>query len=143
MSNTSSNKHRVFVYGTLIRGARNSDVMLRARLISRLAFTKEKSFFMLQFQSSTDQGKYSPGVFENGNCRIKGQLYEVSDQLLRKLDKIEKNGVRYDRKIVHMSDNSLAWMYIMKKENQVDGGVACIDYDRHNQVYSWRPAWEA
>lgn len=135
MSNTSFGKHRVFVYGTLMKGARNERFMNGAELISENAVTKEKSFLMLQFNSSSSHGKYSPGVKRGGHGHIQGEIYEVDDAGLGKLDELEQNGMRYQREEVEMQDGAKAWMYVLIVDD-----TSAVDQNRikfENEIYSW------
>lgn len=63
MSKTKGGFHRVFVYGTLMHGERNADVLQGSPLICEAALTARRKYFMLQFQSVSNPGNFSPGVF--------------------------------------------------------------------------------
>lgn len=138
MSNTPSNKYRVFVYGTLMKGARNEHFMSGAKLISENAVTKEKSFLMLQFNSSSSPGKFSPGVKRGGQGHIQGEIYEVDKEGLDKLDALEQNGVRYQREKIKMQDGSTAWMYVLIAKDQDSKQYDRIDFDPRTEIYSWK-----
>ena len=136
MSNMSSGRYRVFVYGTLMKGARNEHIMNDATLVSENARTKEQSFLMLQFNSSSSPGKQTPGVKHRGQGYVKGEVYEVDDEGLAALDKLEQNGVRYQREEIDMQDGSKAWMYILIVDDQPSEQQDRINFE--NCVYSWK-----
>jgi gamma-glutamylaminecyclotransferase len=95
--------HRVFVYGTLRRNYGNH------RLLSESAFFGETTTAAYTFAMF---GQGIPYVYpvEIG-WRIKGEVYEVDDETLEDLDRLEGNGYHYERRPVRLRDNSLAWMY--------------------------------
>ena len=82
------------------------------------------------FRSDTSDANYRmismgsyPGVVEldgqDEHCYILGELYEVDDDTLARVDRLEGNGSFYTRKIVELSetdDTIEAWMYLLPKE---------------------------
>jgi gamma-glutamylcyclotransferase (GGCT)/AIG2-like uncharacterized protein YtfP len=136
MSNTELKKHRVFVYGTLMRGRRNEALLSGTNLLGR-KITKEKSFFMLQFESVSSLGNFSPGVFRKGQGRIAGELYGVDDRTLSHLDYLENNGVNYKREQVELLNGSIAWMYIKCSQKRSCSVSERVEYNRRAQTYSW------
>ena len=119
MGTHSSNRHAVFVYGTLMRGERNHHLLsqgLGAKFI-RAVRTSGAVFRMNVGESVSSKGKWTPAVFKQaagGGSHIKGELYFVSDKVLAELDKLEGRGINYDREQVVLENGITAWMYLKK-----------------------------
>ena len=104
---SAASVHRVFVYGTLKRGFYNHDKVFvrefggidlvghanaQVKLVDAQACTADDCFKLVV------GGKYfAPFMFvaesESGGCRVQGELYEVSDEVLLRLDELE--GIAY------------------------------------------------
>ena len=97
-------RHRVFVYGTLLRGLRNHHWLEGSALVARTALAER--FTML------DCGSY-PALVEGAEQRIAGEVYVVSDHVLAQLDELEEYPSYYDRKIVDLEDGTRAWVYVL------------------------------
>lgn len=87
----SYKKHRVFVYGTLKRGIHNHRLLETSEYIGE-GFTVEKfrmytTGFPVLFESDHPDAK---SVF--------GEVYDVDDDTLKRLDQLEAEGRMYDRK---------------------------------------------
>jgi gamma-glutamylaminecyclotransferase len=105
--------HLVFVYGTLKRGQHNHNRFLATSTFLGPATTAERWRMIT--------GGY-PVVLPNhhraGAGRIRGELYEVDDQTLEALDRLEGNGHLYLRREVPVVANDgisfagRAWMYV-------------------------------
>ncbi len=128
--------HRVFVYGTLKKGARNSGFMATANFIGEAE--TDACWKMVRFASFHAPGRTYPAVEPDGNGRIAGEIYEIDDATLRELDVLEGVGERYDRRAVFLSDGSKAMMYVSidKARAPLDNG-SCVAYDPEKKVYSW------
>src|SRR6266700_2326648 len=100
------NKHLVFVYGTLRRGGAGA-----------MSITFPNSKFMADAKVSGslyDLGAY-PGVLLNeSNSLVIGEVYEVDDETLNKLDDYEASS-HYWRKQVEISlggtQRRMCWIY--------------------------------
>ena len=102
----------VLVMGTLKRRQRNHAHMEGARYI-REAYTQAANFTLREFDSKSWPGRVTPSVIEGkGKHRIAGELYEVNDEMLRRLDKFEQRGRYYKRITVKLMDGKLAQMYV-------------------------------
>lgn len=130
--------HRIFVYGTLMKGGRNEFLMDNARLITEEAVTKESSFLMRQFDSSSSKGKFSPATIRGGQGYIQGEVYEVDNEGLKALDELEGNGIHYQREEIWLDDNSKAWMYILLRDDTPSKEQDRIHFDESSKNYSWR-----
>lgn len=104
--------HRVFVYGTLKHGHGNH------RLLAGSVFLGSKETMHPLFVMV---GHGIPFVYhvEEG-WRISGELYEVDDEVLKDLDRLESNGSLYERRPVLLNDGSLAWMYHGMNHDRVE-----------------------
>ena len=76
-----SNNHLVFVYGSLLSGLYNNNSFLKDAQFMGKHIT-EPLFTMISF------GGY-PGVFNKGDTRIVGEVYEVDGLTLSRLDYLE------------------------------------------------------
>lgn len=99
------NKHLVFVYGTLRRGC--------ARAMS-IRFAKSKFIADASVSGSLyDLGAYPGLIVEQSNSLVRGEVYEVDDEILNLLDDIEASS-NYLRKQVEVSvgsDRRMCWTY--------------------------------
>jgi len=112
---------RVFVYGTLRRGQGNHVVLDGARFV-RTARTLE-GWAML------DLGAF-PGVVP-GDGAIVGELYEVSQHVLKRLDRLEGHPTFYHRERVQLAGGGEALMYVLthpedyRNREPIAGGDWC------------------
>ena len=112
--------HKVFVYGTLLRGYWNHDRCLTGQTFLKEATTAPE-YTMLHL------GGF-PGIVEGGKTTIIGEVYEVSeDCLLNKLDRLE--GYRpsnpeksmYIRKTITLTDGTEVYTYIYNRSTRFAG----------------------
>jgi gamma-glutamylcyclotransferase (GGCT)/AIG2-like uncharacterized protein YtfP len=100
------NKHLVFVYGTLRRGG--------ARAMS-LRFPNSKFIADAKVSGSLyDLGPYPGLLLNESNSSVLGEVYEVDDEILNKLDDIEASS-SYWRKHVEISlgtQRTMCWIYV-------------------------------
>lgn len=108
--------HRVFVYGSLKQGFHNNRVLGNAEFCG---------------STKTDYARYSmldlgafPAVIKSGDHRISGEVYEVDDDGLERLDFLEGNGSLYLREQVALCDGTEAWCYFFLTDNR-----SCDHYD--------------
>jgi len=104
---------KVFVYGTLMRGEDNHDL-----------FLSESKF--IGYAELAGYGLYNvssyPGIVPECNEKVKGEVYEVDQQTLARLDWLEDEGELYIRREVEVdtSEGRLkAYAYIWN--GNVDG----------------------
>lgn len=96
--------NRVFVYGTLKRGQRNSHFMHCAEFLGQ--HRTEKNYSMYEFENY-------PAVCPQGSQAIKGEVYHISDRQFKMLDELEWYP-RFYQRIEIPTDWGNAWMYIVK-----------------------------
>ena len=98
-----------------MQGARNA-ALLNGAAFCGPAHTRDAAFQMEQFNSSSSPGKQTPAVRKGGSARISGEIYEVDAEGLAALDRLEQNGIRYQREEVPLSDGTEAWIYLLIAE---------------------------
>lgn len=112
--------HKVFVYGTLMRGERNHHLLNGdgAEFICETQ-TASAAFQMVVNPSSSSPDRYTPSVYRIADgFHIAGELYRVNDDVLRHLDDLEQVGVNYDREEIDLQNRSRAWMYLKRDTSQ-------------------------
>lgn len=100
----------LFVYGTLRSGAENHAELRGARFSGRARTAPAYELI--------DCGEY-PALVEGGADAIEGELYEVDDALLCRLDVFEDVPALYERKLVSMALDSPRSVeaYVMRRES--------------------------
>lgn len=105
-----TNKHTVFVYGSLKRGFGNYKKFLSKSVFLGTTSTKKTNFVMFSFGSF-------PAVLEFESKdelgSIEGEVFEIDDETLFGLDVLESNGLFYTRKETELDNGLTAWMYIL------------------------------
>jgi gamma-glutamylcyclotransferase (GGCT)/AIG2-like uncharacterized protein YtfP len=99
--------HRLFVYGTLMKGEHHHEALKSARFVG-LSET-EGQFDLVQID-------YYPALLANGQTRITGEVYEVDDATLKELDALEEVPDFYLRERIRLSDGSEAETYVLPRE---------------------------
>lgn len=102
---------RVFVYGTLLEGEPNHRFLAKARLVGE-ATTKPE--FELR-----DLGGY-PALVHGGGQAVAGEVYEVDEPTLVRLDRLEGHPRFYRRSRITLADGATAETYLLLR-HQVDG----------------------
>ena len=99
---------RVFVYGTLMQGERASS-MLKSGVY--------KGEYMLDGYATYDLGPF-PAIKEEKGGIVTGELYEIPDTLIERLDAYESEGSLYKRATVSVKneknreDNVFVYVYM-------------------------------
>ena len=115
-----TDKHMVFVYGTLKRGFGNNRLLSGSKFLGE-ARTEDK--FAL-YESGI------PFVIEDEQVsQISGEVYEVDERTLARLDRLEGHPNWYFRKMVNISVNATeryetekriqAWIYFFPKRQGI------------------------
>lgn len=133
-----SQHHRVFIYGTLMRGLRNHGKMASAKF-SGSAKSMLPSYTLVQFPSQSAPGHITPGLKKHGNDCIKGELYVMDDECLAVLDQFEDVGGEYERSRIMLDDGSYAWAYFLlaEKAECADGTPDFIVVDEETRTIFW------
>jgi len=108
--------HLVFVYGTLKQGQRNHHHMAGGRFLGP-ASTRRAVYALFEYPSASAPGRIAPSVEEGGTLRIAGELYEVDDAHLARLDILERIGVDYQRKTAELDDGRVAQIYLREPQS--------------------------
>jgi len=100
----------VFVYGSLKKGFGNHSVLGSSRLVSE-SVTVDAAYDMGSFRAY-------PACVKNGENVIHGEVYAVNRNTMRNLDRLESNGVFYNREQVDvrlLNENKTvkAWVYFL------------------------------
>lgn len=105
---------KVFVYGTLKFGFPNHYIIQNSKKLG-VSSTFLSTYLLVELSEQLnvpavilwDQSIYKCGF------PILGEIYEVSPHVLATLDNFENNGLIYTREKIQLSNNMVAWMYIM------------------------------
>lgn len=99
-------QHRVFVYGTLLRGEVNHHRLAGAEFLG--ACRTEPCFTLFNL------GAY-PGLARRGRTAVSGEVYRVDNAGLRYLDRLEDYPTLYDRTLIP-TPVGRAWVYLYRGE---------------------------
>jgi len=104
---------KVFVYGSLKSGGsvRGLNQFEGATIVGK-AKTLYPDYNMI------DLGSF-PGVTKNGEKHIQGEVWQVDEEVMGELDKIEGYPNFYNREVTQTSQGK-AWMYYLEKEYSED-----------------------
>lgn len=115
---------RVFVYGTLRRGESHAHFMQDARYLG--THVTEPRYTLCDFDEY-------PAAVSWGVTAIHGEVYEVDEAALRRLDEYEEFPRVYNRRLIHTPYGG-AWIYLML----APPAMACVighgDWRRRDQV---------
>ncbi len=114
--NNNTNKHLVFVYGTLREGHGNNRLIPQD--VTGEDATTDDDFVMTAY--SGFPAVYLPQHEDEGTI-ITGEVYEVDDATLERLDNLEGHPDWYKREQVDVTIRHrrvTAWIYIMQGERQ-------------------------
>lgn len=100
--------HRIFVYGTLLKGEKNAAQIDGATFVG--AAQTPPTFTLL------DLGEH-PAMLDDGVDAVHGEVYEVSHDLLARLDAFEEPDV-YRRSTIRLADGSEAFTYMPRERPQ-------------------------
>ena len=121
---------KVFVYGTLLSGYGNWNWALKdQKLIGEAETLPEYTMLHL--------GGF-PGIIEGGSTAIKGEVYEVDEERMEDLDRLEGADLRYPeagmyrRETITLADGQEVLTYIYNAREGWD------NYDEVVESGSWR-----
>ncbi|MGH1141398.1 gamma-glutamylcyclotransferase family protein [Bacillus pseudomycoides] len=117
----------VFVYGTLRKQQANAHYLHEATCIAEEAWTHGKLF-------DTNQGY--PAMILSSDNKVYGEVYEVSDEILKKLDELEEYTCNpekdlYDRitQTIYFEDRSIgAYVYIAQNDGMLQRLIITGDW---------------
>lgn len=99
--------YQVFVYGTLKHGYRNHRVLSDSRFICDAESCESLALF--------DAGAF-PAITHGGDLNVQGELYECDEDTVRRLDRLEGEGVMYKKEEQDFMTTDgrkiSAWIYV-------------------------------
>lgn len=99
----------IFVYGSLMRGQPNHHYMDGATYLG--------DGITLPEYAMVSMGGF-PAVYANGDTAIMGEVYQVPDKVLDRMDRLEGHPIWYKRTPIKLVNRSKAEMYIMQSNNR-------------------------
>ncbi|MGI0012505.1 MAG: gamma-glutamylcyclotransferase family protein [Nitrososphaera sp.] len=99
--------HKIFVYGSLKKGFGNHGLLAISNS-KFLGSAKTHPIFTM-----VDFGTF-PGCLINGETAIHGEVYEITDEVLAWLDKLEGHPNFY-RRVEISSTLGPVWMYVLSR----------------------------
>lgn len=115
-------RHLVFVYGTLLQGEENHHLLSESEYLG--LFETEPHYQLFNY------GSY-PGVTA-GNCKVFGEVYSVTEDVLHRLDILENVPVDYMREPIE-TPYGIAWIYIYQDSGQLDEAITSGNWLYRNQ----------
>ncbi len=116
--------HRIFVYGSLMTGLHNH------RLIAGQWFIREavtEPVYLLH-----DLGSFPGLVYHGaGGDAVRGELWEVGDEVMARLDMLEGRPHLYDREPAYLVGEKMALVYIYQRGADGYDVVESGDWRRH------------
>jgi len=110
-----NNSTTVFVYGTLMSGHPNNHLL--EGLVGVTAVTVDSHYKM------QNHGGF-PSISKGGNTQVVGEVFEVNQHQLARLDRLENHPNWYKREEVSVTLGNAevvtAWVYIMSSERRWD-----------------------
>ena len=110
--------HNVFVYGTLRRGESNHHWLRGARFLQHWT---TPAWFTLY-----DIGP-CPVLCDQGNQRVRGEIYRVSSRGMALLDRLEDYPAHYDRRLI-TTPCGQAWIYFQHRAPSSGRGIPSGDW---------------
>ncbi len=101
----------VFVYGTLMRGEGNHDLLARARFLGP---ARTQPGYALH-----DLGSF-PGLVAGGDHAVEGEVYIVGPDTLARLDQLEGHPRFYQRAPIALGDGTTVETYLLPRD-RVEG----------------------
>jgi gamma-glutamylcyclotransferase (GGCT)/AIG2-like uncharacterized protein YtfP len=115
---------RVLVYGTLRRGESHAHLLQGARYLG--PHVTEARYTLC------DLGQY-PAAVSWGVTAIHGEVYDLDEALLGRLDEYEEYPAVYDRRLIGTAHGD-AWMYLLKAPPAVACVIAHGDWRRRGEL---------
>ena len=98
---------RLFVYGTLREGQMRSSVLSRSKYLGQIKTKPQYTMISLVA---------FPGLIDNGETAVVGDLYEVDKMTLTHTDMIEGHPNFYVRSKVELEDGTIAHAYFLPED---------------------------
>lgn len=117
---TAPTTNRVFVYGTLKRNGSNHWLLIGASFRGETATRQRFRMISASFPVILDKKDGWP---------VHGEIYHVNDETLASLDRLERVGRLYDRKIADVIEND--------REVKAHIYVGRLEYWKHSDMPPW------
>jgi gamma-glutamylcyclotransferase (GGCT)/AIG2-like uncharacterized protein YtfP len=117
------NKHLVFVYGTLRRGASNHHMLADSDFLGRHLTEPLYTMFLL--------GEF-PAVVARGETAVTGEIYRISDEVFALLDELECYPSVFSRQVIHTPAGE-TWMYLYNRLVGTGSTVPHGDWLRYHE----------
>lgn len=98
--------HRVFVYGTLLRGESNSPLLGRSEPCGPAHTAPDFTLVSC--------GGF-PALIVDGATAVRGELYDVDDATLVALDRLEGIPTHYQRVKIALANGEKVWAYVQRE----------------------------
>lgn len=128
---------KVFVYGSLKKNFGNHVLLQYSNFIGE-GVTCDSKFTMVNLGSF-------PGVLLNGNGYIRGELYEVNQSTLVRLDILEGEGNFYSRKTINVKvGNEIheCFIYVLLRNYSFFESSKNEDTYQNECIFSWRKDYQ-
>lgn len=127
----------VFVYGSLKRGYYGHDQMDGCRFVAETR-TAQPHYAMVAFPWPDAPHEAYPGLIE-GQSFITGEVYEVPENLMPRLDEFELEGRDYKRRKIPLENSLTAWAYlsINLDAQTVLSQHPRIGFDKKANAFTW------
>lgn len=102
----------MFVYGTLMQGELHHTSIAHARFVRAAETLPEYELVQID---------YYPAMLPGGPSRIMGELYEIDDETLKRLDELEEVPHYYERRTIVLADGTEAQTYVMPRDRAKTG----------------------
>jgi gamma-glutamylcyclotransferase (GGCT)/AIG2-like uncharacterized protein YtfP len=113
--------HRLFVYGTLMKGEQHQSELADALFMGPAQTLPEYDLMQID---------YYPAMVSDGGLRIHGEVYEVDDAQLAKLDTFEEVPGEFVRERISLDDGTEAWTYLMPRHRLTQAEPIASGYFR-------------
>lgn len=110
-------QHLLFVYGTLRQGESNHYLLESSHCLGSYQTTPDYSLY--------DLGPY-PAVIE-GHHAIVGEVYQIDEETLARVDRLEDVPVEYRRESIVTPFGS-AWIYLYQDTSQLTSMISSGDW---------------
>jgi gamma-glutamylaminecyclotransferase len=124
---TTPQTHRVFVYGTLKRGHSNHALLETSRFLGEAATLQ--TYWMITTGVFPVVLDAVPADFGLPPLAIAGEIYHVDDATLAELDRLEREGRSYDRKVTDVSKG--------RRKVQAHIYIGVADYWHPRKLSAW------
>jgi gamma-glutamylcyclotransferase (GGCT)/AIG2-like uncharacterized protein YtfP len=115
-----SGLHRLFVYGTLLRGEVNAHLMVAARLVGA---ARTVSAYQLRLLDGY------PALLPGGQTAVSGEIHLVDARLLSELDEFEGHPTLFRREAVALAGGGQAEAYLFARPDTVTSAPLIVGGD--------------